>query len=384
MSSQNEEDWRKAAEAHKRAMPLQRLLGNGMDYADVVSLYSKVDGGQPWPQAAKELGDQNTDHAQRALNDGHLLTARSWYFLAAACYRVGQVPLPDTDPLKKSLYQQLIDAYARAGALSSPATDHVEIQGPGGPMFGWLMRPSEVQTQGQAPAVVVVFGGFDGWREEYHSGAMYLVERGLAVLLIDAPGQGETRLLGNVHMGTDVLSAFSAVIDHLYKDERLEPKVGLWGNSMGGYLAASAAASDSRVAACCVNGGTTRPAEILDRYPRFIDKVMPLLGIDAPAPARDELEKFVLTPQALGQLHCPLLVLHGTPDQVFLVENARHLYEAAASEDKTFLEWSDGDHCIYNHSHEKHVLIADWFSDQLNSGEATTDHTSDSIEDSYA
>jgi len=33
--------------------------------------------------------------------------------------------------------------------------------------------------------------------------------------------------------------------------------------------------------------------------------------------------------------------------------------------DKTFLEWQDGDHCIYNHSHEKNVAVADWFIDRL-------------------
>jgi hypothetical protein len=27
--------------------------------------------------------------------------------------------------------------------------------------------------------------------------------------------------------------------------------------------------------------------------------------------------------------------------------------------------FDDGDHCIYNHSHEKHCLIGDWFLDVL-------------------
>ncbi|WP_139256618.1 alpha/beta hydrolase family protein [Herbiconiux ginsengi] len=62
---------------------------------------------------------------------------------------------------------------------------------------------------------------------------------------------------------------------------------------------------------------------------------------------------------------CPLLVLHGTPDQVFLIENARLLFDLAASEDKSFEEWPDGDHCIYNHSLEKHVIVSDWLADRL-------------------
>src|SRR3954451_16584598 len=74
--------WKAAAEAHKRAMPLQRLTGNGMDYADVIALYADVDAGTPWDEAAERLGDQNLERAERAARDGHLLTARSW-FLAA-------------------------------------------------------------------------------------------------------------------------------------------------------------------------------------------------------------------------------------------------------------------------------------------------------------
>jgi hypothetical protein len=58
-------------------------------------------------------------------------------------------------------------------------------------------------------------------------------------------------------------------------------------------------------------------------------------------------------------------VLHGTPDQVFLVENARRLHDGAASEDKTWVEWPDGDHCLYNHSLEKHTIVADWVTERL-------------------
>ena len=45
--------------------------------------------------------------------------------------------------------------------------------------------------------------GADGWREAYFTGAEYLLERGLSVLLLDGPGQGETRLFGGVHFDID-------------------------------------------------------------------------------------------------------------------------------------------------------------------------------------
>jgi alpha-beta hydrolase superfamily lysophospholipase len=357
----SEPGWRAAAEAHKRAMPVQRLIGNGMDYADAVSLYGRVDEGQPWHEAASQLGGAGFDRAREAERQGHLATARSWYLAAAACYRVGQVPLPDGDPAKVAMYRQLIDAYGSAGALTEPPIEHVSIDWGGGQLMGWLLRPSTASN----PPAVIVMGGFDGWREEYHVGATHLVERGLAVLLMDGPGQGETRLFGGLTMGLDVSDAFSAMIDYLQREPRLNGDVGIWGNSMGGFLAAHTAIRDTRLLACCVNGGTVRPIEFPLRFPRMVEKVQALLGIDDPDLAMRTLAKLELTADDLAGLRCPLLVLHGTPDQVFLVANARQLHDAAASKDKTWLEWADGDHCIYNHSLEKHTLIADWFADRL-------------------
>lgn len=207
-------------------------------------------------------------------------------------------------------------------------------------------------------------GGFDGWREEYHANATYLPDRGIACLLVDGPGQGETRLYHRLYMSEDVERAFSAMVTHLRNDDRIGDRVGIWGNSMGGTLAALAAAHDQRISACCINGGSIRPAEILDRYPRFVAKIEGLFGLDDPESASAAIERLNLDGR-LENTRCPLHVVHGTPDRIFLIENARAIYDGAASEDKTFTEFPDGDHCIYNHSHEKNCLTADWFVERL-------------------
>jgi len=91
---------------------------------------------------------------------------------------------------------------------------------------------------------------------------------------------------------------------------------------------------------------------------------MPLLGVHAPSePVRARPVR--ADPRTARPLRCPLLVLHGTPDQVFLIENSRALFALLQYQHKTFREWPDGDHCISHHSHEKHVVLADWFADQL-------------------
>jgi esterase/lipase len=67
----------------------------------------------------------------------------------------------------------------------------------------------------------------------------------------------------------------------------------------------------------------------------------------------------------IAKITCPLLQLHGAPDQVFLLENARLIFDDATSDDKRLLIWEDGDHCLYNHSDEKNALITDWFASQF-------------------
>ena len=114
-----------------------------------------------------------------------------------------------------------------------------------------------------------------------------------------------------------------------------------------------------------MNGGTDRPTEILDRYPRFVSELQQMTGHDDPVSARAMIDRLALDGERLRELRCPLHVVHGTPDRVFRVEGARRVYEGAASADKTLSEYADGDHCVTNRSHEKHMLIADWFADRL-------------------
>ncbi len=350
-----------AIEAYKRAMPMQRLLGSGMDYANVVELYRRIDTGESWAHVGEQLGDRNIERAVSAAARSHLATARDWYLAAAACYRVAQNPLPDGDSRKTALYHQLIDAFAAAGALTDPPTEHVEIPWKTGRLMGWLLRPASTTR----PPTVIVMGGFDGWREEYHTGATYLIERGLAVLLVDGPGQGETRLFEGLTLGADFPDAYSAMVSWIHADQRLADHLGIWGNSLGGYLAAAAALHDDRIGACCVNGGSATPVEFPRRYRQAVERVQLLLGIDDAEAAVTSLAQLSLSDKQLTRLRCPLLVLHGTPDPVFDVSNARALFDGAAATDKTWSEWPDGDHCIYNHSLEKHTLVADWFADRL-------------------
>jgi pimeloyl-ACP methyl ester carboxylesterase len=342
-------------------MSLQRLTANGVQRWDATTLHAMAMEGIDWVEAGEWLGDRNRRIAAQAQQYGHLITARTYFYYASSCYRAAQAAIAKDSERKCAIYRKLIDTFGDAGALEPVPTQHWHAPFGAGRLSGWLLRPAKVER----PPVVVVVGGFDAWREEYHIGATYLVERGIAVLLVDAPGQGETRLFNGLTMTSDFENAFACVYDALQADISLGGQVGLWGNSFGGFLAAKVAALDKRWDAVCVNGGTTRPAAFPQRFPRFVDRITPLLGAPDDDAALVLIEAFDIDDLMPG-ITRPLLQLHSAVDPIFTLEEATRVHDQATSDDKKLLVWEDGDHCIHSHFIEKYNLVADWFVSRLN------------------
>src|SRR5258707_15612432 len=95
--------------------------------------------------------------------------------------------------------------------------------------------------------IVIIIGGADVWREAYEPAARSLLERGVGVLLVDGPGQGESRLFHGLYLTDDYHLAYSAIIDFLIAEKRLGDAIGIYGNSLGGHLAAKVASADHRL-----------------------------------------------------------------------------------------------------------------------------------------
>jgi alpha-beta hydrolase superfamily lysophospholipase len=354
------EDRRAELDALLRAMPPSRLLSNGMEYADVQNLRSMAAAGVDWVEAGTWLAERNLRIARKALATGHQITARTYFRYASACFRFAQNAVANDTEIKKRLYRSMVTAFSDAAALDDRPIEHWSTPYEEGWICAWLMRPSASVVS----PLVIVLGGFDGWREEHYASAAALVERGISALLVDMPGQGETRLFHRLFLRSDVHKAFSRVIDVLAEDARFNGSFGIWGNSFGGCLAAKAAIADKRLNACCVNGGASRPLEFPERYPRFYAKVEAMIGSSGADRAAALLGQLDIT-ASLAELRCSLLQLHSENDPVFSLANARQVHDLAGSPDKTLLVWADGDHCLYNHASERNCAIGDWFCERM-------------------
>jgi dienelactone hydrolase len=342
-----------------RTVPMDRAIPNGFDLTDYIKLMAEYEAGGDYTDSCTKIGDAARSHAKNALENGNFLTARTFFLNAVAAYRVGQYTIvPDIDK-KLNIYRKLIECYSEAAKLYTPEIEKIEIPYKGCNMVGWLRIPEKIY--GRVP-IVISIGGADGWREEHHNYSEFYAERGMAYLMIDGPGQGETRLFNRLYMELDNEEALNEIAEHVSKDNRFS-KIGMIGYSFGGYLVARTAAVSRKLDACVVNGGSYYPKEILNFLPHFTGVFSALTN------KKDEdLKKFINSMTMEGyaeRITCPLLLNHGKPDPLFAASGIQRMHDEASSTNKTINLWDDGNHCVTNHATEVITMITDWFAETL-------------------
>lgn len=342
-----------------RTLPIDRAISNGLDINDFVILMREFENGLDYANTCENLGDNWRSLADTAIVHDHFATARTFYLNAVAAYRVGQYTIiPDTDK-KLNMYRKLIDCYTEAAKLFDPPIERVEVPYKAGKMVGWLRVPQNINRK---IPIVISIGGADGWREEHHNYSNYYTERGLAYLMIDGPGQGETRLFNKMYMDLYNEEALKEIVEYISMDSRFG-KIGMIGYSFGGYLVARTAAVSNKLDACIINGGSYSPKEIINFLPHFT-KVFSALSNKKGT----ELDTFInnMTMEGFAKnINCSVLVNHGIPDPIFSVEGVERIYNEARSNDKTLKLWKDGNHCVTNHATETITLFTDFFMDKL-------------------
>jgi 2,6-dihydroxypseudooxynicotine hydrolase len=212
-----------------------------------------------------------------------------------------------------------------------------------------------------APCVIMI-NGADSVKEEYHNWARHFVRRGLTVLTIDGPGQGE--LQGRLPMRPEAWEEpVGAAIDALEASGRIDPnRIGVWGSSMGGFLALQAAAFEPRIRAAISSGGFY---DFRD-YPFWPIStqlnVMEDLLVDSLSEARDYMANRCTLDGALSKISGPYLVIHGARDELVSVREAEQMAEGPTGE---LVIFEDGFHTCTNHNAALVPLMCDWMATKL-------------------
>jgi hypothetical protein len=185
--------------------------------------------------------------AVEALDAGATETARHHFFVASTTYAAAQHPVFETNEEKRVLHEGSLRFYRQYASLSRPEIRHIDIPFEGA-RLGAYLHLAESATP--APCVIAL-PGCDMTKEMFPGpGANHALARGMHLLVLDGPGQGEANLDDLKLTATNYTRAVSAAIDAAsLLPEVDESRVGVYGLSFNSQWAMTAAASDDRIRA---------------------------------------------------------------------------------------------------------------------------------------
>jgi len=327
---------------------LQRILGRVVDH-------------RTWYPAFRDEAVEAERLAARFAEEGRDLSSADLYHRASACWHWGAYLARFGSPEKAEGRANRVRCYREAVSRWRDRIVPVTIPYAGTEMPGYLHLADAAEPR----PVVIMVDGADSVKEEYHNWARAFVRRGLSVLTMDGPGQGE--VLGRLPMRPERWEEpIGAAIDALAARADVDAsRVGIWGSSMGGFLALRAAAFEPRIRAATSSGGFF---DFRD-YPYWALStqlnVMEDLGVGSLAEARAYIAERCSLEGVVDRIEAPYLVIHGARDELVSVEEAQRM---AAGPSGELVNFEDGFHTCTNHNATLVPLMCDWMAGALDRG----------------
>src|SRR5579859_5708208 len=228
-----------------------RFISNGIDANDFQRVTGSVERWDDWCGAWSECGAMHAQMGEEAEARGYYISAGQHFYQAAICYHFGKYLFVRHPQELRAAHDQTVRYYQRALPNFDVPGEHVAIPYEGGAtMYGILRKPWHTPK----PPVVIMAPGLDSVKEELHIYGDDFLRRGMAVLAIDGPGQGEMEF--EYPLRPDYEVPVSYAINYLESRPDVNAaRVGLMGVSFGGQFAVRAAAFERRLKAAVENCG---------------------------------------------------------------------------------------------------------------------------------
>ncbi len=335
-----------------------RMLADGLLLQDIRAAEA-LDDWATWGDFWIDRARGHERLATAALASDRAKTASQHLVRASLCAHYAQFLYFDFPETKKRAVEMKAALYAAAAPFLSRTAIPVEIPFAGGSVPGYLRVPAGAAP---CPAVVLV-GGLDAAKEDAHQFSDLCLDRGVATLAFDGPGQGEAFYRGHL-FSADFHRSVSAAVDLLEgRPEIAADRIGVLGRSLGGFLAPQAAALDHRIKAC-IAWGALYDLGSFDRKPPLIQEGYRFITGAADMAEAKARTGFVDLSGTAERIACPLFVVHGLKDNSVPPENAERLVREARGPTELWLV-PDSIHCNHDVAHVVRPAMADWLAETL-------------------
>jgi fermentation-respiration switch protein FrsA (DUF1100 family) len=331
-----------------------RFVSNGVMLADFEEVTASIQHWDDWCAAWSVRAKLHEDLGKESLSDGFRLSAGEHFVRAAIYYHFAKFVFVQDPVQMRAAHAKAVECYGKALPYMRPPGERVSI----GNYVGVLRKP----TSARCP-VLIMAPGLDSTKEELHAYQEPFLARGMAVLAIDGPGQGEAEYA--IPICGDYERAATAVVDWIEKRTDLDSKrIAIWGVSLGGYYAPRAAAFEKRLRACIALSGPFEWAEIWDGLPELTRETFRVRSHSKDeAAARRRASELSLT-HCAKNIECPLFIVAGRQDRLVPASHAERLAKSVAGPVELLMV-EDGGHNANNRPYRYRSRSADWLAQQF-------------------
>lgn len=355
---------------HQLIRILAEVRDGGGDFFEILEIAEMIRprDNEGWFSKWYEAGNRNHSVGMTEERKGHEETAKDSFLKASNYFRMADFYLKRDDRRELSTYRTAVKSFNLAAAHFDHRFELVRIPYGGSSIPAYFLAP---ERDGKMPAVILM-GGADAMKEEYYfRGARQILERGMACLLVDGPGQG-AMLRSGEYAPYDYERPISAVVDHLSERQDVDGlRIGMVASSLGGYFSVRAAAFEKRLAAAVAWSAVYDVlADVYDYFPPIQERIMWDIGAKSDRDAREKLVAFNLK-GVVDKVRCPLLVVHGEEDYITSVRGALKVYRDATCP-KTLLMFKKGKrgatHAQQDNLETAKSFVFDWMKTKLAGG----------------
>ena len=296
---------------------------------DIAAIRTRVQKFADIAPAFEAVARRREARAIEAAKQEDKVGARDNFFMAANFWGGAQWPIDENNAKNIFFNQKKRECYLKYAKLADHRVEPAWIALDGKSLPGWFHLPYGYQAGQRVPCVVSI-PGMDGYKERSVplAGDRFL-SRGIAVLVVEGPGQYESAVLGIRVSIPAWQAAGPAMFNWLANRPEIDAnKIAIIGSSFGSLFSTIAASAEPRYVAVAVASTCLEPGcETIFQQasPTFKKRFMYMSGI----PNEEQFDKFrqTLTWEGhIDKIKAPYLCLAGEADELSPLEHTEHMF----------------------------------------------------------